>query len=244
MNTSIEPAEYCRQLETYLCRKNEGHLIRIVGPVFEQVCGWAVQGVPLTIAYRGIDQYCERYYAKGPRRRPVRIEFCEGDILDLFDDWRRAVGVTVATSPSVRADSTLSEADAGTGRRETLPAHLERVVTRLTGARAGAGRSEAFHRLVDETVREVDRVRPGAKQARGDDRRALIDRLAELDRALVAASVAELGEMRAAALRSEAEAAIAPFVMRMAADARSRAVEVAFERLVREEMELPVVGFE
>ena len=90
MNTSIEPAEYCRQLETYLCRKNEGHLIRIVGPVFEQVCGWAAQGVPLTIACRGIDQYCERYYAKGPRRRPVRIEFCEADILELFDDWRRA----------------------------------------------------------------------------------------------------------------------------------------------------------
>ena len=89
----MEPAEFCREIETYLCRKNEGHLVRIVGPAFEQVCGWAGLGVPLKIAFRGIDQYCERYYAKGPRRRPVRIEFCEGDILDLFDGWRRAVGV-------------------------------------------------------------------------------------------------------------------------------------------------------
>ena len=90
----MDPAEYCRQIETYLCRKNEGHLIRIVGPAFEQVSGWAAQGVPLAVAFKGIDQYCERYYAKGPRRRPVRIEFCEADILTLFDDWRRAVGVT------------------------------------------------------------------------------------------------------------------------------------------------------
>jgi hypothetical protein len=240
MNTSIEPAEYCRHIETYLCRKNEGHLIRIVGPVFEQVCGWATQGIPLAIACRGIDQYCQRYYSKGPRRRPVRIEFCEADILDLFDNWRRAVGVTATAD----AAEPLSGADAGTGRRDTLPAHLERIITRLTGARTGADRSEAFHRLVDGAVREIDRIRPGARQARGDDRRALIDRLAELDRALVAAAVAELGERRAAALRAEAEAEIAPFAVRMAADARSRAIEVAFERLVREEVGIPVLTFE
>jgi hypothetical protein len=236
MNTSIEPAEYCRQIETYLCRKNEGHLIRIVGPVFEQVCGWAMQGVPLTIAFRGIDQYCERYYAKGPRRRPVRIEFCEADILDLFDDWRRAVGV------AVEASATTDEASAL--RRDTLPAHLDRIITRLTTARAGSGRSETFHRLVDEAVREIDRIRPDAKQARGDDRRALIERLAELDRGLVAAAATELGETRATALGTEAEAEIAPFAMRMPTEARIRAVAVAFERLVREEVGLPVVTFE
>ena len=32
----VDASEYCRQIETYLCRKNEGHLIRIVGPVFEK----------------------------------------------------------------------------------------------------------------------------------------------------------------------------------------------------------------
>src|SRR5215210_8198432 len=94
----MDPVEYCREIETYLCRKNEGHLIRIVGPAFEQVCGWATMGVPLKVAFRGIDQYCERYYAKGPRRRPVRIEFCEADVLELFDSWRRAVGVSAVTS--------------------------------------------------------------------------------------------------------------------------------------------------
>ena len=88
--------DYCRQVEAYLCRKNDGHLIRIVGPAFEQVCGWAEKGVPLNVAMRGIDRYFDRYYAKGPRRRPVRVEFCEADVMDVFDEWRRALGITTA----------------------------------------------------------------------------------------------------------------------------------------------------
>jgi hypothetical protein len=73
---------YCREVEAYLCRKNDGHLIRIVGPAFEQVCGWATRGIPVKIVFRGIDRYFDRYYAKGPRRRPVRVEFCEADVLE------------------------------------------------------------------------------------------------------------------------------------------------------------------
>jgi len=96
--------EYCRELEAYLCRKNDGHLIRIVGVSFERVCGWAAQGIPFKIACQGIDTYFVRYYAKGVRRRPVQIDFCEHDVLDAFDAWRRAVGVRLpgveAASPS------------------------------------------------------------------------------------------------------------------------------------------------
>ena len=235
---TIEPAEYCRQIEAYLCRKNEGHLIRIVGPVFDQVCGWAAQGVPLAIAYRGIDRYCARYYAKGPRRRPVRIEFCEADILELFDNWRRAVGVTGASG--AEGDETIAD----TARRDTLPSHLDRIISRLTGVRAGGQRSGNFDRTIDETVREIDRLRPAAKHARGDERRALIDRLAELDRGLAAACLAELDAARSRALRTEAEADIAPFAARMPADARTHAVDAAFERLAREALNVPVVAFE
>jgi hypothetical protein len=234
----LEPADYCRQVETYLCRKNEGHLIRIVGPAFEQVCGWAAQGVPLAVAFRGIDRFCERYYAKGPRRRPVRIEFCEADILELFDDWRRAIGVT---GPRSTGEGGASDEAA---RKDTLPAHLERIVTRVTALRAGGRTSEGFQRLVDETVRELDRMRTPAKQARGDARRALIDRLGELDRLLVSACVAELDAARAAVVRAEAEAEIAPFASRMSGDARRHAIDVAFARLVREEVGLPIVAFE
>src|SRR3954470_8223684 len=110
----IDAAEYCREIEAYLCRKNEGHLIRIAGPVFVQVSGWAAQGVPLAVAFRGIDQYCERYYAKGPRRRPVGVEFCEADILDVFDEWRRAVGVSQLVDGAADAEAP--------AKRDSLPA--------------------------------------------------------------------------------------------------------------------------
>ena len=96
------------------------------------MCGWAERGVPLTVAYRGIDRYCERYYAKGTDRRPVRIEFCEADILDLFDDWRRAVGVVQGRGPA--------ETPEPVSRKPALTSHIERVVARLTGAVSIAAR--------------------------------------------------------------------------------------------------------
>lgn len=228
----MDPAEYCRQIETYLCRKNEGHLIRIVGPAFEQVTGWAAQGVPLAVALKGIDQYCERYYAKGPRRRPVRIEFCEADILTLFDDWRRAVGVTAqepGSGPPAKADS--------------LPAHLDRVIARLTTLR-GRNPSQAFDARIEAAVRDVDGMRAPAKHARGEARAAIVARLADIDRALIDAARAALGDVRSAELKAAAELEVAPFAARMPADARTRAVDAACDRLLRDAAGLPVVTFE
>lgn len=230
----VDPAEYCRQIETYLCRKNEGHLIRIAGPVFEQVSGWAAQGVPLAVACRGIDRYCERYYARGPRRRPVRVEFCEADILEQFDDWRRAVGVSQRVAGPSNAEPS---------RRDSLPAHLDRAIARLTALRAG-GRSPGFDRRLDEAVRELDRARTAAKQARGDARASLVVRLAALDLELLDAARDEIDEPRRAALRLEADREIAPFAARMAADARARARDAAFDRLLRDAVGLPVLAFD
>src|SRR5438046_3171703 len=87
----MEPPDYCREIEAYLCRKNDGHLIRVTGPSFDLVAGWAERGVPIKVAFKGIDRYFERYYRNGPRRRPVQIDFCEADVLDVFDEWRRAL---------------------------------------------------------------------------------------------------------------------------------------------------------
>ena len=44
MNGHDAAEDYCRAVEAYLCRKNDGHLIRIVGPAFEQVCAWSRRG--------------------------------------------------------------------------------------------------------------------------------------------------------------------------------------------------------
>ena len=230
----MDPAEYCREIETYLCGKNEGHLIRIVGPAFEQVCGWAAQGVPLKIAFRGIDRYCQRYYAKGPRRRPVRIEFCEADILDAFDDWRRAVGVPAAAGGSADPEPA--------PRKTPLAQHLERAIARL--APAGVGRSAAFVTAISDIVRELDLLAPDAKGARGETRARIVGRLSEIDRVLMDAALGEVDESAAAGLRQEAATELAPFGSRMPPDARARAGQSAFERLVRESLGLPVLTYD
>jgi hypothetical protein len=232
----MDPAEYCREIETYLCRKNEGHLIRIVGPAFEQVCGWAVRGIPLKVVFRGIDQYCERYYAKGPRRRPVRIEFCEADVFDLFDAWRRAVGVTVGDAPAPAAEET--------PRKPALASHIERAIARLATVRAAVRRSPALDGAIDDAMRELDVMSDSARQARGEARTRIIDRLARLDRIVFEASRAAIDDKTASSLRREAEAELAPFGSRLSSDTRTRAVEAAFERLVREVLGLPVISYE
>jgi hypothetical protein len=225
----VDHADYCRQLESYLCQKNGGHLIRIVGPAFDQVCGWAEQGVPLKVAFGGIDRYCERQAAKGGRRRPVRIEFCEADILALFDDWRRAVGVA---------------ADAGSmsaPRKPSLASHIERVASRLVAHRQQ--RSPRFERLVEQMIVELDRLSAQSQHARGDVRAGIVERLATLDDELLAAASVEIDAVTATAMRREAEEELTPFGARMPADARARAADAAFLRLVRDALGLPTVRY-
>jgi hypothetical protein len=167
--------QYCREIETYLCQKNDGHLIRVVGPSFEVVSGWAEQGVPLKIAYAGIDRYFERYYRKGPRRRPVKIDFCDADVLDVFDEWKRATGVLSAPVSSVAISNQQS---AISNRSVSLPAHLERVVLRLTQARANGSLGDEFDAVIDRAAAELDAARARAGGLRGEARQALLDRLA------------------------------------------------------------------
>jgi hypothetical protein len=234
----MDPSDYAREIERYLCRKNDGHLIRIVGPAFEQVCGWAALGVPLKVAFRGIDQYCERYYAKGPRRRPVRIEFCEADVLDLFDAWRRAVGVSAAGPAD---DGEPAEARS---RKPTLAAHVERVIARLVNVRERGEWSGAFAAALDDLVRELEPMADAARGARGEARARLVERLDDLDGVLLSVALRQIDETAQARLRAEAEEELAPFGGRLAPDARAGALDAAFARLARESMGLPTIRYE
>ena len=222
-----DPPTYCREIESYLCRKNDGHLIRIVGPAFDQVCGWAVSGVPLTVAFRGIDRYFERYYAKGPRRRPVRIEFCEPDVLDVFDEWRRAVGVD--TPPPQERES-------------SRPAHVDRVIARVTAARGGA--DSPLDGVIEDIVRELDAARARAAHLRGEARQAFIDRLRALDDALIEAARAVTDADTLRELAADAGDELAPFRARMPAEAYDQARRAATDRLLRERFRLPVVSYD
>jgi hypothetical protein len=230
---------YCREVEGYLCRKNDGHLIRIVGPAFEQVCGWAARGIPLKVVFRGVDRYFDRYYAKGPRRRPVRIEFCEADVLDVFDEWRRAVGVGAAAAAG--ADSG-DETVRGARPRESLAAHLDRVVARLTILRAGEDRS--LDGTLDDLVRELDAARAGSKSVRGERRDGLLQRLRDLDRRLVEAARAACDGQTLRRLAAEADEQLAPFRHRMSAGVYAESQQACLDRLIREHAKLPTIAFE
>jgi hypothetical protein len=230
--------EYCREIETYLCRKNDGHLIRVVGPSFEVVSGWAESGVPLKVAFSGIDRYFERYYRKGARRRPVKIDFCDADVLDVFDEWKRATGVVMAS-----ADSAAIHNPQSTIRNPSLPAHLERVVLRLTSARAGGTLGDEFDALIDRASAELDAARAKAGGLRGTARQTLLDRLAALDAEVVRQARSSLDEPTRVSLVREAESELAGYRAGMTAEAFARALDAAVDRLVRERARLPTIAF-
>ena len=238
----IDVESYCRDLEAYLCRKNDGHLIRIAGPAFEQVLGWARQGIPLKIAEAGIDRYFERYYRKGPRRRPVRIEFCDADVLDAFDAWRRAVGVsTVAPDPAGGPD--VEEPLPGSGRsKRSLASRIEGALARLTVLRGSDKAGPAIGAALDAAVRSLDAIGAEAARARGDARDALIARIAETESALVAAAATAISERQRVAFEKEADVELAPFRERMTAEAYAQSRRAAVERLVRHHFGLPEIG--
>jgi hypothetical protein len=255
---------YVRAIESHVCRQNDGHLIRIAGPTFDLVRGWAEQGVPLKVALAGIDRTFERYYRKGPRRRPLQVTFCDADVLDAFDDWRRAMGLSVASKPGAHdrtaADVDGIEHDAAPGaatagepahteserrpRGSSLPQHLERVASRLTLLRGDARNDPAFEAALSAAVLEIDSHRQDARQARGSAREMILTRLEALDEELLLLGRARLSPEQVQQLVREAADTLAPFRERMAPAAYHTAHGAALARLVREHTGLPVIRYD
>lgn len=249
-------AEFVRAVEAHVCQKNDGHIIRIVGPAFEVVCGWERQGIPLKVALRGIDRYFERYYRNGPKRRPVRVEFCDTDVLETFDEWRRAVGVAArvasetsgsdygATRPPGTVPESQLEPASRASHGPSLPAHLERVLIRLSSARATGKLGADTDALIDRVAAELDRARASAGGVRGDARKALIERLAAIDRELIDVAASALPTAEREAIRRDAIEELAGYRTRMSPEAYESAVNRSTNRQLRERLGLPVVAFD
>jgi hypothetical protein len=203
------------------------------------VSRWETDGVPLKIAFQGIDRYFERYYRQGPRRRPVRIDFCDADVRDVFDEWRRAVGVV--GRPDGSGEST--EAASASNRRGSLRAHLERAVLRLSTARATGAIGADADAVLDRLAEELDSART-ANGPRGEARRAAINRLAALDQALMQLARASIDSAARADVEREAEDELSAFRGNMADAAYHRAHTAAVDRLVRQRLGLPVLRYE
>jgi hypothetical protein len=253
MSAPESVGDYCRQIEAYLCRRNDGHLIRIVGPAFERVSAWAGQGIPLKVAFQGIDRYVDRQAAKGPRRRPVRVEFCDADVLDAFDQWRRAVGAvagqaaTSETSPEPRvptADEGVHDGEpiASRAKRVALQAHIDRVLARLTQLRLEPGTAPAVAAAIDGLLPALDALRPRAHGARGEQREEVRRALEAADRTLMDAVRAASSAEVIARVDAEARRDLQPFRDRMPAAAFEQAVGAAAARLLRESARAPEIS--
>jgi hypothetical protein len=234
----IDVESYCRDLEAYLCRKNDGHLIRITGPSFEKVQGWAHQGIPLKVAEAGIDRYFERYYRKGPRRRPVQIMFCEADVLDAFDDWRRAVGIS-RVAGDAEGGPDVEEPLPEARPRKSLISQIESAMARFTVLRGSDKAGPVLGAALEAAVRALDAVRPDAARARGDARDELLQRLAAIDDQLLTSAVDSLDAATRTAFEKEADAELAPFRARMPPEAYQQSRRAAVHRLVRHHYGLP-----
>ncbi|MEW5983585.1 MAG: hypothetical protein AB1806_14620 [Acidobacteriota bacterium] len=230
--------DYCRELEAHLCRRNGGHLVRIVGPAFEKVCEWGRAGIPLKVAMQGIDRYIERQEARGGHRRPARIEFCEADVRDAFDAWRRAVGVRARAGD----DEEAAQAPPAK-RRRSLAGHIERVVARLTVLRGGTSGSE-WARSLEAAVRELDALRGSARKARGEAREAVVAALVEVDRRLLDSAVHTAAAGLVAQATEEAIRELAPFRERLRVEAWDDAVRRGRDVVLRERLGLPAIVFE
>jgi len=229
---AVDLHAYCREVEAYLCRRNGGHLIRVVGPSFDLVKGWAEQGIPLSVVCDAIDRTVDRAERKPGRRRPLRIEFCEADVLDGFDRWRRAVGVVAQDAASARP------------ARGGLTGHVDRVSVQLAALLGSDRTMPSVRQHLPGVLAALDAVKAACGTARGTAREEILASLDRLDRTLVDAADAALAPDRRAGLQADAVRELEGYRGRLDAAQWASAVEAARVRLVRAEAGLPVVRFE
>jgi hypothetical protein len=199
---------------------------------------WALDGMPISVVVHGIDRKAERH-RHGHARRPLRIEFCEADVREAFEDWCRAVGMTTS--------SELSSGDSGTSddipapRRPSLTKHLDRVVERLVASGSRLDLPESRRARVNCVLATVIELRDRARTARGPARDVIATALAPLDDAVMAAAreTADAAVMRA--LADTAASELESYRVRLSPDAWQRAVNATVDRLLRERLQLPTI---
>jgi len=250
-------AEYCRAVEAHLTKINGGHLVRVVGPGFALVRQWHDEGIPLSVVQRAIEQKSDRQRRASTSRtpRPLRIEFCEDDVRALFEDWKRAVGVTrenpvnhvnpvnpVNPANPVNAVNLANVANAA--NRPSLSKHLERVSERLARLLGRQDLTEDFLSRVNDTIAAVADARAQAARARGAAREPIVRALQTLDRPLVDAAWASMSTPDRAAIDALAQQELGAFRQRLSPAEWQRALAATRDRLVREKFALPVIEVE
>lgn len=248
MLSADEIGEYCRRVEDHLTRANAGHLVRIVGPGFELVREWAMAGVPLSIVYRGIDDKAERH-REGQAKRPLRIEFCAGDVRALYDRWRRAVGLWVADGAEVTEEGP-EEADRSSAagpeasvspRRPSLTKHIDRAIEKLSRIGGRMDLPVELRDACDRVLQSLVELRNSAAKVRGEARAALAAQLAPLDAELAAAVREHAPDALRTPVATEAVADLAPYRQRLPAETWQRSVDITTDRMLRDRLGVPLL---
>jgi hypothetical protein len=243
-STGTELSQYCRDIEAYLCRRNGGHLIRIAGPAFDLVRGWVEQGIPFKIACRGIDRRVERGEARGSRSRPLRIEFCEADVLQVFDEWRRATGIAGLRSVAARTNGNVEVVEPATKRAPALPAHIRRVIERIARIPLDVARPPQLQAWLADVASELGAELEPTRSLRGEARQKLTDRLTQLDAEMMRAAHELCEPALAEELRKAAEEELHAYRERMPRAAFEAAKSAASSSLLRERFRLPLIRFD
>jgi hypothetical protein len=248
----VDVGEYCRVVEDHLTRVNSGHLVRIVGPAFELVRQWALAGIPPSVVFRGIDLKAERHKL-GKSTRPLRLEFCEPDVREVYRQWRRALGLFGDEAAVASEESDGGEApgagngsDAGTGdskdsRRPSLSRHLERAIERMTRAMSRTDLPDELRHALEPMLERLVELRESAKKARGPARDEIADGLKTLDSELAGRLHASAPAPARATARQESESELAGYRGRLPPDAWTRAVTANTDRLLRDRYGLPTL---
>jgi hypothetical protein len=233
---AVDIGAYCRRVESHLTQVNAGHLVRIVGPGFELVRRWAEAGVPLSIVMRGVERRAERH-RRGGARRPLRIEFCEADVREVFDEWRRAIGF----APAAGAAAGEAAGAAGARRRPSLSAHLERAIDRLGRATGRLDWPDAFRDGLEACRAELSALHKPGDRVRGAARDAAVAELERLDARLLELAYASMPEALLREARRDAEADLAAYRGRLPPELWQRSVDVTAARLLRDRLGLPTL---
>lgn len=228
--TSVEIGDYCRRIEAHLTQVNRGHLVRIVGPGFDLVRRWAGDGVPPSIVMRGIERKAERH-RHGRATRPLRIEFCEADVREVLDEWRRAIGVPK------EADA----AESPSSRKTSLPKHIDRAMKKLDGLTGRLDLPEPLRDGVEACRERLSALKETAVGARGEARDEVVARLAELDRELLVLGRDAMPDEWRREVEREAEADLLPYRDRLSPALWQQSVGVTVARLVRDRLGLPTL---
>ena len=224
-------ADYCRQVEAHLTRINGGHLVRVVGPGFALVQQWADDGVPLSVVFRGIEQKAERH-KQGASRRPLRIEFCEADVREVFEAWRRATGITAGPEGPASIEAP---------KRRPPSKTIDTAIERLGRLAGRLELPDEFRDAVSHAIERLSSVREGLAHSRGAARDPWLAQVASIDQDLMTQARHGVDAAVVRGLTEQAEREMAPYRERLAPEAWQRAVTVTVDRGVRAHLGLPTL---